>query len=78
VWSGVQADEVHMPPFLPAIFLSLHYVLQKFSSCVIKERMSIDCHMKKMMLLSRQGSPDVMCIDFRMKKMLLSRQALQV
>jgi hypothetical protein len=64
--------------FYLQFFLSLHFVLQKFSSCVLKERMSIDFHMKKMMLLSRQSSPDVMCIDFHMKKMLLPRQALQV
>jgi len=64
--------------FYLQFFLSLHFVLQKFSSCVIKERMSIDCHVKKMMLLSRQSSSDVTCIGCHMKKMLLSRQALQV
>lgn len=78
MWSGVQADEVSMPPFLPAIFFVAAFCFSKFSSCVIKEKMSIDCHMKKMMLLSRQSSPDVMCIDCHIKKILLSRQALQV
>ncbi len=64
--------------FYLQFFLSLHFVSQKLSSCVIKERTSIDCHMKKMMLLSRQSSPDVMCIDCHMNKMLVSRKALQV
>jgi hypothetical protein len=49
--------------FYQKFFLSLHFVLQKFNSCVIKERMSSDFHMKKMMLLSRESSPDVMCVD---------------